>query len=72
MLEWLESFGNFLISIGDFLISFFKNVVELVVLVFKGFAYVALCIQYLPVQYQVVFMALIAFSVIVTVVHFGG
>lgn len=72
MLDWLQSFGNFLLSIGDFLISFFKNVVELVNLVFKGFAYVALCIQYLPIQYQVVFLVLISFSVIVTVVHFGG
>lgn len=72
MLEWLQSFGDFLISIGDFLISFFRNVIEIVELVFKAVAYSSLVIIYLPIQYQAVIAALIAFSVIVTIIHFGG
>lgn len=72
MLEWLQSFGDFLISIGDFLISFFTNVVEVVVYVFKGFAFAATVITYLPEQYIVAMSVSIAFIVIVTIIHFGG
>lgn len=72
MLEWLQSFGNFLISIGDFITSFFRNVIELVGLVFKAFAFAGTAVTYLPVQYQLVITASIAFAVIVTIVHFGG
>lgn len=72
MLDWLQSFGNFLTSIGDFLISFFKNVIELVSLVFKGFTYIMTIIVYLPTQYQAIIIAFISFTVIVTIVHFGG
>lgn len=72
MLEWFESIGNFLISIGDFIVSFFKNVIEMVLLVFKAFAYTSAAIAFLPVQYQVAISVLIAFSLIVTILHFGG
>lgn len=72
MLEWLESFGNTISAMIDFIISFFKNVVEIVILVFKGFAMINQVILYLPVQYQVVMLAFISFCVIVTILHFGG
>lgn len=72
MLDWLESFGNFLISIGDFLISFFTNVIEVVFYVFKGFGFAVTIINYLPFQYQAAFTVSIAFIVIVTIIHFGG
>lgn len=72
MLEWMQSFGNFLISIGDFLISFFKNVIEIVTLVFKAFVYAGVVLTYIPIQYQVVLIAFVAYCVIVTVIHFGG
>lgn len=72
MLEWLESIGNFLSIIIDFIVAFFKNVIELVQLVFKGFAFILEVLAFMPVQYQVVFISLISFAVIVTIVHFGG
>lgn len=72
MLDWLESFGNFLSTIIDFIVAFFKNVIELVQLVFKGFAFMLEVLAFMPVQYQVVFISLISFAVIVTIVHFGG
>lgn len=72
MLEWLESFGNFFSTIIDFIVAFFKNVIELVQLVFKGFAFMLEVLAFMPVQYQVVFISLISFAVIVTIVHFGG
>lgn len=72
MLEWLESFGNTISAMIDFIISFFKNVVEMVILVFKGFAMINQVILYLPVQYQIVMLAFISFCVIVTILHFGG
>lgn len=72
MLDWLASFGEFLTIIGDFLISFFTNVVELVLLVFKGFAFMSAIIVYLPIQYQAVILALVSFCVIRTIIHFGG
>lgn len=72
MLEWFSSFGNFIVILINFLIAFFKNVVEIVTLIFKGFVYLTQIIVFLPVQYQAVLLALISFSVIVTVIHFGG
>lgn len=72
MLQWLESFGNFLISIGDFIISFFRNVIEIVTLVFKAALYVTQVIQYVPIQYKTILIAIVAYSIIVTVIHFGG
>lgn len=72
MLDWLASFGDFLSNIIDFIVSFFTNVVELVLLVFKGFAYVTAIIVYLPIQYQAVMIALVSFCVIRTIIHFGG
>lgn len=72
MLDWFLSFGNFLSSIIDFIVSFFTNVVEIVVLVFKGFNYLISIVVYLPVQYQAIIIAFISFCVIRTVIHFGG
>lgn len=71
MLEWLETFGNFIVQIGEFVVAFFKNVIELIVLIFKGFGYMYTVTTYLPIQYKAVVIALVSFSVIVTVVHFG-
>lgn len=71
MLDWLKTFGDLIVSISEFIISFFRNALELIQLIFKGYAYVALIIQYLPIQYQVVLSAFVSFSVIVTIVHFG-
>lgn len=72
MLEWLQSIGDFFISIGEFLVSFFTNVVEVVLLVFKAFVYVSQIIGFLPVQYQAIVLAFVSFSVIYAVIHFGG
>lgn len=71
MLDWFQTIGELIITLCTFIVSFFKNVVELVVLIFKGFSYVATIILYLPVQYQVIILAFVSYSVIVTVVHFG-
>lgn len=72
MLDWFKSFGDFLVSIIDFIVSFFNNVIEIVLLVFKGFNYLILVIAYLPLQYQAILIALLSFSVIITIIHFGG
>lgn len=72
MLEWIESIGNFFINVGEFIASFFKNVIEIVLLVLKGVVYATTVIAFLPVEYQAVLLALIMFSVIVTIIHFGG
>lgn len=71
MLDWLESFGNLIVQISSFIVAFFKNVIELVFLIFKGFGYMYTVMTYLPIQYKAVVIALVSFSVIVTVVHFG-
>lgn len=72
MLEWLQSIGDFLVAISKFIIGFFTNVIELVSLVFKAFTFASTAIAYLPIQYQLVISASVAFVVIVTIVHFGG
>lgn len=72
MLEFLNSFADFLQNVIEFIISFFTNVVEICVLVFKGFAYASAVIAYLPLQYQLILFALISYAVIVAILHFGG
>lgn len=72
MLEWLQSIGGFLQNVAGFFVSFFKNVIEIVSLVLKGLLYMSIAITYLPIQYQAVLVALVAFCVIVTIIHFGG
>lgn len=72
MLDFFASIGDFLINIVTFVISFFRNVIEICVLVFKGFTYAVTAIAYLPVQYQAVLLAILAFCVIKTILHFGG
>lgn len=72
MLEFLSAFAEFFNNVIEFIITFFTNVVEICVLVFKGFAYASAVIAYLPLQYQLILFALISYSVIVAVLHFGG
>lgn len=71
MLDWLKTFGDVIVQLCEFAISFFKNVIELFVLLFKAFSYLYSCILFLPIQYQVVILALVSFSLIVTIVHLG-
>lgn len=71
MLDWLQTFGDFLTQICVFIIDFFKNVIEIITLVLKAVAYVNTIISYLPIQYQVPLIAIVSFSIIVTIVHFG-
>lgn len=72
MLDWLESFGNFLSGIIDFIVSFFTNVIEVVKLVFKGFTFLMEIITFMPPMYQFFFVGTLCFAVIVTILHFGG
>lgn len=72
MLEWLASIGKFISLLGTFLVSFFLNVIEVIVLVGKAVSFAWTAITVLPIQYQAVFIACIAFCVIVTIIHFGG
>lgn len=72
MLEWLQSIGDFLINIIEFIVSFFQNAVEICILVFKAFAFASVAITYLPLQYQAVILALVSYFVIRTIIHFGG
>lgn len=72
LLEWLESIGKFISLIGTFLVSFFMNVIEVITLVAKGVSFAWTAINYLPIQYQAVMIAIIAFCVIITIIHFGG
>lgn len=72
MLQFLESIGDFLINIVSFVVSFFRNVVEVCSLVFKGFGYAVTIIGYIPLEYKVIILAFISFYVIVAIIHFGG
>lgn len=72
MLDWLTSFGDALIQIFDFIISFFKNVIEICILVFKGFAYATQVVAFLPIQYQAIVLAIVSYALIKTIIHFGG
>lgn len=72
MLSVLESIADVIINIVDFIISFFRNVVEIVTLVVQGSAYVLSIIVHLPLAYQLILSAAIAYSVIYVIVKFGG
>ncbi len=72
MLDFFEDIANFISSIGDFIIGFFTNVINIVTLVFKGAVLGNMVIMYLPIQYQVVIAAFLAYVIIVTIIHFGG
>lgn len=72
MLEWLESFGNILLSFVNFFISFIKDAILFVGLTIKGLAYLRTVFVYLPLQYQVAISTVIAFSFVLTVLHLGG
>lgn len=72
MLEFLNAISQTIQQVIEFFITFFTNVVRVCVLVFKGFAYASAAVAYLPIQYQAIIIALIAYAVIVAVLHFGG
>lgn len=72
MLEWFSSIGDFLVILIGMIVSFFRNVVELVVLVFKAYAYALGVLAFMPIQYRHVIIVLVSFSVIVAIIHFGG
>lgn len=72
MFDLLGNIVDFISTLVNFIISFFKNVIEMVQLVFKGFAYAIELFAFLPAQYQVSLVALVSFAVIVTILNFGG
>lgn len=72
MLDWLASIGDFLVSVIDFIITFFTNAVEVCVIVFKGLAYATNALVFMPAPYGAAMMLLLSFAIIVTIVHFGG
>lgn len=72
MFETLNRIADTLSSIINFIVDFFRNVVELCQMMYKGIATVSLMIQYLPIQYQIFFTALIAYMVIFFIIKLGG
>lgn len=67
--------GNIVDTIGilvDMIVSFFKNVVEVISLVATAIGEAAIVISVMPLQYRLLLLAFISFSVIITFVHFGG
>lgn len=72
MLDILQKFADGLSLIFDFLTSFFRNIVEIVQMAVKGFGYITAVLGFMPLQYQVALLAVVSFSFIVTILHFGG
>ncbi len=72
MLDFFASIGDFLINIVSFVISFFRNVVEVCTLVFKGVGYAYEVLAHIPLEYQLVMIAFVSYCVIKTIIHFGG
>lgn len=72
MLKNLDNMLDTLNIIIDFLIAFFKNVVELVMLIGKGASIAIDIVTNLPVQYQAIMIALISYYIIHTIKNLGG
>lgn len=72
MLDFLKSFADFLVNVVEFIVSFFRNVIEVCLLVFKSVSYANTVISYIPIQYRLVFSAILAFLAIKAIIHFGG
>lgn len=72
MIEFFKAFSETIQYLIEFIVTFFTNVINMCILIYKGFSYASLAIAYLPLQYQVILFALISYAVIVAILHFGG
>lgn len=72
MIDFFNDIGNLIQTIGGFIVSFFTNIIEIVQLVFKGSVLANEVLLLMPIQYQVVLIAILAYVIIVTIIHFGG
>lgn len=72
MFEILKGMADTISEMIDFIVSLFRNIVELCEMMYKGVSTVTLMITYLPIQYQIFFTALIAYMVIYFIVKLGG
>lgn len=71
MLDWLQTFGNFIQSIVSFIIDFLRGVIEILILLGKAFGYTWTIVNYLPLMYRTPLVVLLSVSLIVTIAHFG-
>lgn len=71
MFDFLENIVDFIVAIISMIISFFKNVIQTLQLIFSSYAQLAVVISVIPIQYRVAILAFVSLSIIVTVVHFG-
>lgn len=72
MLHMFENLMDMLGILIDFVVTFFKNVVEMVKLVTQAFALASSVIAFMPVQYQAILIVLIAYYLIYVIIKFGG
>lgn len=71
MIEFLNNVSGLIEIVIDFFVNFFKNIIELLSLVFKGAVFIFQVVQYMPIQYKAVVIAFLAYCVIRTVANNG-
>lgn len=72
MLDFLASIADSIVLLFEFMTAFFTNVIEVVKLIGKGAVFAFQAMAFFPPQYQVVLIAIVAYCIIVTILHFGG
>lgn len=72
MINQLQNIIDFLGIVIDFFVSLVSNIVELCKLVFEGATVAIQIINYMPIQYRAILLALISYYVIYTVKNLGG
>lgn len=72
MLQGLNVIQEVLGTFLDFFIRFFKNLFEIIELIFAGFTYVTQIIVALPTLYQVMLLAFVSYYLIYVIVKLGG
>ena len=71
MFQFFDWIINLISSIINFVVSFFKMLVQIITFIVAGFAYVGTVTAYLPTFALAPLLALVGYSVIVTLINKG-
>lgn len=68
----LSAILDFFAQIVDFVTGLIQSIVQLIQMINQGAATLMIIIAKMPVQYRVIFIALVSYSVLVVILHQGS
>lgn len=63
---------DFFSSIIDFIVGFFESIVSLITMLVEGSQVLFSVIEFMPVQYKAVLIALVSYCLLVVILHQGA